>query len=261
MIAMLPLAFSVSLVLCEMDKKYMLKYVGQEFRTNQGYTAKVVDGGSKGGYCTIKIEDYEFEVAICSLKRGTVKYPYNKSVYGVGCFGIGKHKAKYKGKRTKAYAVWQNMLGRCYSEKLLLKNPTYKDVTVSEDWHNYQAFAEWFTQNYIEGFALDKDLLSGDIKMYSKHTCIFIPEGLNSFIAFASFSSNNTSGNIGVSWDKQNKKWYASISVNGKLKYLGNFKNKQEAAEVYAKAREEQANIWKERMKGVVPQQAIDNIC
>jgi len=41
--------------------------------------------------------------------------------------------------------------------------------------------------------------------------------------------SNNTSGTPGVSWNKSDQKWYASIKVNGKTKNLGSFKEKERA--------------------------------
>lgn len=37
--------------------------------------------------------------------------------------------------------------------------------------------------------------------------------------------SSNTSGVIGVSWDKTNKKWKASIRVDGHRKHIGTFDN------------------------------------
>jgi hypothetical protein len=43
---------------------------------------------------------------------------------------------------------------------------------------------------------------------------------------------NNTSGITGVTWDKRKNKWRATISVNGKRKYLGYFNSKEEAADV-----------------------------
>ena len=46
---------------------------------------------------------------------------------------------------------------------------------------------------------------------------------------------NNTSGRIGVSWCKGNKKWRATIKANGKYMWLGYFKEKEDAI----KAREE----------------------
>ena len=49
--------------------------------------------------------------------------------------------------------------------------------------------------------------------------------------------SNNTSGVIGVHWEKARKKWRATIMLNGKRKNLGYFINKEDAI----KARKEGA--------------------
>lgn len=48
--------------------------------------------------------------------------------------------------------------------------------------------------------------------------------------------ANNTSGYQGVSWDKSCKRWKAIITVEGKLKNLGKFKCKHEAARAYNSA-------------------------
>ena len=45
----------------------------------------------------------------------------------------------------------------------------------------------------------------------------------------ASMKSNNTSGVIGVSWDKKNNKWRVRIHVNGVHKNLGSFTSKDDA--------------------------------
>lgn len=47
---------------------------------------------------------------------------------------------------------------------------------------------------------------------------------------------DNNSGTKGVSWNKQNKKWVAQISYESKVRHLGLFKNKEEAASVYKEA-------------------------
>lgn len=41
--------------------------------------------------------------------------------------------------------------------------------------------------------------------------------------------STNTSGVAGVSFDKQRKRWVASITYNGKKKFIGRFYNKEDA--------------------------------
>lgn len=49
--------------------------------------------------------------------------------------------------------------------------------------------------------------------------------------------TNNKSGITGVSYKKANKKWVAQITVNGKKKHLGYFKDKDEAAKTYLEAK------------------------
>ena len=48
--------------------------------------------------------------------------------------------------------------------------------------------------------------------------------------------SKDTKGSskyTGVCWDKSRKKWVSHITINGKLKHLGRFKDELEAAEAY----------------------------
>lgn len=49
-------------------------------------------------------------------------------------------------------------------------------------------------------------------------------------------SSKNTSGYRGVSWDKKNNKWYATITINSKQLNLGRFVDKEVAKKVYDEA-------------------------
>lgn len=51
--------------------------------------------------------------------------------------------------------------------------------------------------------------------------------------------SNNTSGVKGVHWSNKNNRWEAQISIDGKQKYLGSFKDKIEAERVVRAKREE----------------------
>ena len=44
-----------------------------------------------------------------------------------------------------------------------------------------------------------------------------------------SIRKDNPHGKTGAYWNKQNKNWRATIGLNGKLKCLGSFKNKEDA--------------------------------
>jgi len=46
-----------------------------------------------------------------------------------------------------------------------------------------------------------------------------------------SMRSDNTSGCVGVHWDKASSKWEAQIQINGESKYLGQFIEKSDAIE------------------------------
>ena len=54
---------------------------------------------------------------------------------------------------------------------------------------------------------------------------------------------NNSSGLIGVFWDKKAKKWRAYINVCGKQKHLGLFDTQEEANATYARAKAEHHRI------------------
>lgn len=109
-----------------------------------------------------------------SVRNGCVKDNLSPSVFGVGFIGCGKYKAHENGKPTKCYQAWRNMFNRCYNKSRDKTHPSYIGCTVHKDWHNYQAFAEWYNKNYIDGYHLDKDLLSDDGKIYSESTCSFL---------------------------------------------------------------------------------------
>lgn len=229
------------------------------FTTTEGYELVFIDGGSKKSHVTAKIGDYIFLVEPHKAKLGNVKNPFHHSVYGHGYFGVGEHSFV---KDPKAYKSWAGIMERVYCPKLHLKRPTYKDVTVCEEWHNFQNFAKWFYEesNYQDGWHLDKDLMSNSEKVYSPETCIFIPNALNSFIA--NRYVNNKSGYVGVCWDKEASRWAAAIKLvnTGKTIKLGRFTTPEDASNAYEIARSIEANVWANRMSGILPEAAINSI-
>ena len=75
------------------------------------------------------------------------------------------------------------MLERCYSQKTQEKHTTYKECSVSEEWYNFQNFAEWMDKNYnyetMQKWHLDKDILFKGNKIYSPERCAFVPQEIN----------------------------------------------------------------------------------
>lgn len=146
-------------------------------------------------------------------------------VYGVGIDDVVGSKEWMKdGKRfsEKYYSTWKNMLKRCYH-----KNGEYLGkVSVHPDWHKLSNFKSWFDENYLDGYALDKDLYGG--KLYSPNHCVFIKPKLNNFI----IGCNDICG----SYFDKSRGLYQSYtrSLSGKRINIGRFKTENEAV-VYAK--------------------------
>jgi hypothetical protein len=156
----------------------------------------------------------------------------NKGVYTKGKYTFGK-----KGKPTKEYSVWLSMLTRCYNERFLMTNETYIGCTVCDEWLDFQNFAEWFNENHIDGYQLDKDLIIKGNKIYSPQTCCFVPQEIN--LLLVNRKRDRGEYPIGVSRDKT--KMSAHIVIKAKQVYLGNYNTVEEAFNAYKTAKE--ANI------------------
>ena len=154
---------------------------------------------------------------------------------------------------TKEYQLWNNMINRCYNEKILSRNPTYKDCHVSEDWRYLSNFKEW-CNNQIgfgnECWHLDKDILVEDSKMYSPETCCFVPQEIN--VALTNNKSVRGSFPQGVIYNSTKTRYRARIQRGDKWESLGTYNTPEEAFYVYKQAKEayikEVANKWKDQI-------------
>lgn len=162
------------------------------------------------------------------------------------------------------YRFWSSMIERCYSEKMLKRNPTYQGTIVCDQWKYYSNFEKWAKENYIEGFNLDKDIIAGDLKIYSPETCCFVPPLINSCIL-----DKNTSNEypIGVSYIKKNKDGYerpspyrATISMYGKQVHLKTFKTPEEAHQCWQENKIKYLNELIVEYKNIVGQNVIDGL-
>ena len=172
--------------------------------------------------------------------------------------GFGVNDADYavgrlvSGKRVicAAYRAWANMIDRCYSEKRQKKNPTYIGVTVCDEWRSFMAFREWWLESHVDGWQIDKDLLT-DNNQYSPDSCIYVPAWLNTF----TIDRNAVRGEfpIGVDYHKASKSFRSMCNnpATGKQVTIGRFKT-PEAAHLAWRARQlEYASQMKNEMDAI----------
>ena len=197
--------------------------------------------------------------------KGVIKCPYEKRYYNIGYLGEGKYKASENNKSTKCYNTWNNMLKRCYDEKVHKKYPTYIGCSVCEEWHNFQNFAKWYEENYyeVEGevMCLDKDILCKNNKIYSPSTCIFVPKSINSL--FVKSDSSRGSLPIGVQWDKKHNKYRIQTHINKKLTTVKRVDTIEEAFDIYKKIKEDEIKYVADDYysKGLIPKKLYDAMC
>ena len=196
---------------------------------------------------------FETIARLSNIKKGEVKDPYSPSVYGVGILGT-KYPSKINGVQTKGYVLWCGMLQRCYSDVYKKKYPTYEGCEVSDNFKSYEYFYEWCNEQIgfgNEGWHLDKDLLVKGNKVYSEHSCVFIPAEIN--LVLTKRTALRGKHLIGVCWSKTNKAFIAQVSRDrGRSEWLGSFNTEIEAFNAYKQTKEncikEQANKWKDEI-------------
>lgn len=211
-----------------------------EYPTNEGDIAVVVEYVSyEHVLVTFKSDNTPLEFTIkCQLgdlRRGRVKNPYKRQIYGVGYKGVGSHVTAINSENTKCWHSWRNMLGRCY-DKNNKSYPNYGNlgVTVCGDWHNFQNFADWYTLNHRDGWEIDKDIFGG--MEYSPINCVMLPKELNSFFKGKTLNYPNN----GVSHNGST--YMVQMTHEGIHLYMGKYKTKEEAIAVFRE--EKQKLMW-----------------
>ena len=201
--------------------------------------------------------DWIFEHAQYSkFKNGGIKCPYEPRYFGVGYLGEGKYKVSENGKEKKKYKIWHHMLERCYDPKLHEKYSTYKDCKVEEHLLNFQNMGKWLDENYYEvqgeTMHLDKDILCKGNKLYSRETCIFVPQRINTL--FVKANEIRGSNPIGVNLSKSGNYEARCRNGYGKQIYLGSYSTKEEAFRAYKMYKEKLIKETIDSYEGIIPE-------
>lgn len=158
-----------------------------------------------------------------------------KSVLFGECYNDSQE--SLRGEVRKAYIHWRNMLVRCYNQEYHQKKPSYAGCSVCDEWKYFSNFLKWFRDpenRYVSGHCLDKDILVKCNKLYSPETCCFVPKSVNSLL----LNRKRERGLLPMGVKPRGHKFYAEISIRGKIVYLGLFSTKEDAFEAYKKERE-----------------------
>lgn len=223
-------------------------FVGQTFETNTGGLCKVIEYINSKKILVEFCDNWKYRVYCGSqqLRKGQVKNVYTPVVAGVGFVGEGVYKTSEGGKPTPAYRAWADMFSRSYRGF----SGAYIGVTVQEDWHNFQVFADWYykQKGCDKNFELDKDLIVKGNRVYSADTCCLVPREINLSI----LNSRVCRGKLplGVTKSSKGSRYIARLHRHGESFHLGCFKSVEDAfltfkihKEAYLKSLAEK---WKE---------------
>jgi len=240
------------------NNKNQIKFVNKIFTNKYEQTYTVIEYFNNMNL-TVKFEDETIvkNISVQQTKTGRVLNrnsfkrlnSLNPTYTNIGYMGIGKYNNV---NNHECVQIWQSMLQRCYDKQE--KHSAYYNCSVDEKWHNFQNFAEWYYNNYVKGYHLDKDILIKGNKIYSEETCCFVPVEINSI--FTNNKNNNKELPTGVSIVPKAKfksQRYITRTCNcGKDVYLGSFNSPEEAFIAYKTYKERyikwMALVWKSKI-------------
>lgn len=239
------------------NKEYDInKKIGDININKQGLTMRVIDYRSYSDIDVEFVEDgyVKRNVSYGNFIKGNISRPLYPSVYGVGIVDI-KATDSY-GNILPSYKCWSHMLERCYDIKYKKKETSYKECKCSDEWKYFSNFKKWYDGNIYElnneRIALDKDILVKNNKLYSKETCLLVPQSINNL--FIKLEKKRTDLPMGVTYYPKYDKYMARTVVNDKRVILGYFETPIEAFYEYKIYKELNIKIMADKYKDKIPQ-------
>ena len=240
-------------------------YVGEKSVSKTGHVGEIINIRNAKDIDVLIDNTYIREhIQYGNFKRGGFGSAFQPRICGVGFIGEGKYVSKNPdGSHTDAYRKWHDMLGRVYRKKELEKRPLYKATTVCEEWFNFQNFAKWYYENLIdidEEVHIDKDIISGEQKIYSPETCCLVPRKINMlFVREKKKTEDNKLLPVGVSLQKKCiSKYMAGVSINGKRIHRCGFDSPEEAFLWYKEEKEKHIKDVANEYKDILPKRTYE---
>lgn len=242
--------------------------VGDICKNKRGIAVKLVESLKRSRWRVEVTDNNEsFTVATSQLSTGEFKTTRCRSVYGVGYLGYGGFVCRDdQGVITPEYVVWSNMIKRCYTkyDSELEQNALYENTKVCDEWHNFQVFAKWYTDN-VQKFLdkgeipkIDKDLLSENFRgtLYSPETCVILPNVIN--CALIQKRITNTIHN-GV-YRTNSGMYKAQVMSNYDVVATESFKEPEDAINFYIKTKAKVISDLAEQYKDLISEVAYEKL-
>lgn len=222
--------------------------------------------GDRYDYSKVKYESALSKVCIVCPKHGEFWQKPILHIRGNGCPLCYKESKKIgvygKGvtdmdnvSRTKCYKTWLQMLRRCYEKNLLSREPSYNGCEVCEDWLIYSKFKMWFDKHYVDGWELDKDIITKGNKQYSPSTCCFVPKEINCLLT----KRQNHRGALPIGVHKTSENSFRFIvSKEGESFKLGKFSSLNDAFNAYKQEKEEQIKHMANKYRDVIEERVYN---
>lgn len=188
------------------------------------------------------VEGYMFESKMAKASDYPYKFPIKpaRETSKKLIYGVGVNDADYAtqpmvyGVRYNCpfYETWKGTIRRI-SAKVREKRPSYKGVTICNEWLTFSNFRRWMVSKNWYGRHLDKDLLSaGRAKIYSPNTCVFVPVDINALTTGTPSKQGTAQGVV-----RRGDRYLAQISTGKSTKHLGMFATEKEAKKAYLEAK------------------------
>lgn len=236
-------------------EEFSERYIGMKFKTKFHGECEVVSYKNAHNV-NVKFSDGTIvKVSMGNINSGSVMNPNNAKIFGVAV------NDDYSMTDSKWYSVWHSLIRRCYSEVYHKDKPTYKSVQVDPSWLKFSNFLKDvvdipFCEKCENGdYQLDKDILSGGLKVYSKETVCFVPPEINA--ALVKFDS-------AVGYYKVGKRYRPSFrtsSLNTIANELGldkSYRTPVEALQAYRKVKLIHLENLANKYKGEIDERVYD---
>lgn len=212
--------------------------IGQKVYTNNGELMEIIAYNNSRDI-TVRFEDGTImsEINYWNFVKGAVKKYNRPNKYNKGINTVND------GSRTKEYALWDGLMGRCFSDKKRTIN--YKDVTCCEEWLDYEKFCNWLHSQTNwdkckqgERWALDKDIIKKGNRIYCPSYCCLVPMNVNTL--FTKHDRARGLYPIGVTKKKTDKYYMSRCSnpIDNDIILHYGFPTAEEAFEQYKKDKE-----------------------